>query len=81
MCKHGDEQSATQHDPLELLEVNAPVPVHIGIVQHLLDLLLRHSLPVLLQLPLELDDRDRPVPVLVELPKCLVELLLRISLF
>merc|ERR1719171_1379200 len=73
------EEVGLLHDAQELLLVDLAVAVAIRLVDHLLELLVRHSLAELLRDPLQVLEGDLPGLVVVEEPEGLQNLVLRIA--
>merc|ERR1719502_762248 len=74
------EQVGLLHDAEELLLVDLAVPVTVGFVDHLLELLIGHPLAKLLGDALEILERDLASLVIVEQPESLEDLVLRIAI-
>merc|ERR1719164_162536 len=65
------EEVGLLHDPQELLLVDLAVTVAICLVNHFLELLIRHSLPELLSHALQILEGDLSCLVIIEEPECL----------
>merc|ERR1719450_1212939 len=74
--QRSSEEVGLLHDPQELLLVDFAVTVTICLVNHLLELLIRHPLPKLLRHALQVLEGDLPCLVVVEEPECLQDLVL-----
>merc|ERR1719387_1172954 len=72
------EEVGLLHDPQEFFLVDLAVTVTICLVDHLLELLIRHPLPKLLSHALQVLEGDLPRLVVVEEPECLQDLVLRV---
>merc|ERR1719515_355378 len=75
---NSSEEVGLLHDPQELFLVDLPIPVTICLVDHLLELLIRHPLPKLLRHALQILERDLSRLVVIEEPECLQDLVLRV---
>merc|ERR1719515_85812 len=75
---NSSEEVGLLHDPQELFLVDLAVTVTICLVDHLLELLIRHPLPKLLSHALQVLEGDLPRLVVVEEPECLQDLVLRV---
>jgi hypothetical protein len=77
---HSSEEVGLLHDPDELLLVDLPVPVAVGLVDHLLQLLVSHRLAQLAGNALQVLEGDLARAVVVEQPEGLQDLLPRVAL-
>merc|ERR1719515_311916 len=75
---NSSEEVGLLHDPQEFFLVDLAVTVTICLVDHLLELLLRHPLPKLLRHALQILEGDLSRLVVIEEPECLQDLVLRV---
>merc|ERR1712127_131759 len=78
--KRSSEEVGLLHDPQELLLVDLAVAVTVRLVNHFLELLIRHPLPKLLRHALEVLEGDLPCLVVIEEAECLQDLVLRVPI-
>merc|ERR1712201_67627 len=68
---NSSEEVGLLHDPQEFFLVDLAVTVTICLVDHLLELLIRHPLPELLRYALQVFEGDFSGLVIIEEPECL----------
>merc|ERR1719240_693326 len=73
------EQVRLLHDAEEFLFVHLAITIAVRLIDHLLELLVRHPLPELLCDTLQVLERDLPCLVVIEETECLEYLILRIT--
>merc|ERR1712124_113455 len=72
--RSSSEEVGLLHDPQELFFIDLAVAVAICLVDHLLELLIRHPLPKLLRHALQVLEGDLSCLVVIEEPECLQDL-------